>query len=666
MSAAPPPPPPPTAPLTPPGDTTAAATGSQPAFIVKGETADDATFEFKDVKDAQLSVRTIVSRYLGSPQSRLFAADKLHMILGRLRCLHHSVEQYNRGLADGSPSFLGYWRRHTLDQLSGFGFQVTHASQAIRIAGLAELVARLEELFADQIAAQREMIRNGFITFDALGELYRPGIPLQGRTSLGGTPGVFMLVESYYEERRSLVGMEKSFHFTLEFVASVGEHFTVVRFTEVLSGWTGVRSRPINELTYTPLSSDDFDTIRQRGENYVRFAGAKGSQYLGYGPYTFFLHGSTGRASGSTAKLASTGGSQLTKGGRVVLDVVRGAQLGHHASQGGDEPTLALVQMAGRYRRWRNTHSGAGSAGGAASGGGAEPMTLWDTVPDDFLLYCWPALVGFSFTAKGWGHVLVSGLEPIKFHDQAFDQLVLAPERKQLIRALVRFGGEENTEDIVGGKRGGSIFLLHGPPGVGKTLTAEAISEVLRRPLYYVSMGELGTTPEEMETRLGDVLELCAGWNALTLLDEADVFLETRTSADLVRSAMVCVMLKLLEYHPGILFLTTNRVKSFDPAFESRVTVALRYENLDPAARCQIWRNLLAKVTGVEVATDIRVEELGKHALNGRQIKNAVRLAVALAREREASVTHDILETTLGITNIGREEMLADDSWKGT
>lgn len=45
---------------------------------------------------------------------------------------------------------------------------------------------------------------------------------------------------------------------------------------------------------------------------------------------------------------------------------------------------------------------------------------------------------------------------------------------------LDKFG--EQFEDIIQGKRGGSIFLLHGPPGVGKTLTAEAIAEVLHRP----------------------------------------------------------------------------------------------------------------------------------------------------------------------------------------
>ena len=93
-------------------------------------------------------------------------------------------------------------------------------------------------------------------------------------------------------------------------------------------------------------------------------------------------------------------------------------------------------------------------------------------------IYCWPALVGFSFSAKAWGHVLVSGLEPIRFQDQAFEQLVLSEERKQLIRALIRFGGsgEDGTQDIVEGKSGGTIILLHGPSEEEKALMVEAIA----------------------------------------------------------------------------------------------------------------------------------------------------------------------------------------------
>lgn len=65
------------------------------------------------------------------------------------------------------------------------------------------------------------------------------------------------------------------------------------------------------------------------------------------------------------------------------------------------------------------------------------------------------------------------------------------------------------------------------------------------------------------------------------------IFLEKRSDTDVLRNAMVGVFLRKLEYHQGVLFLTTNRVKSFDPAFNSRINVALRYDDLDKDARRQ-------------------------------------------------------------------------------
>jgi len=83
--------------------------------------------------------------------------------------------------------------------------------------------------------------------------------------------------------------------------------------------------------------------------------------------------------------------------------------------------------------------------------------------------------------------------------------------------------------DIISGKGGGCIFLLHGNPGVGKTLTAEAVSEHLHIPLYMVTVGELGVTPDVLEKNLQNILELAGIWGSAILLDEADIFLEKRS-----------------------------------------------------------------------------------------------------------------------------------------
>jgi len=113
---------------------------------------------------------------------------------------------------------------------------------------------------------------------------------------------------------------------------------------------------------------------------------------------------------------------------------------------------------------------------------------------------------------------------------------------------------------------------------------------MLHRPLYSVSIGQLGTKPDELEEKLGDILDLCSRWDSLILLDECDIFIEKRsTEGSLERNAMTSIMLRLVEYFKGVLFLTSNRVDSLDPAFKTRITLALKYDALDLEARRQVW-----------------------------------------------------------------------------
>ena len=78
-----------------------------------------------------------------------------------------------------------------------------------------------------------------------------------------------------------------------------------------------------------------------------------------------------------------------------------------------------------------------------------------------------------------------------------------------------------------------------GPPGVGKTLTAECIADLYERPLYSVTSGDLGTDPKDIEAKLHKIFDYAVKWNAVLLLDEADVFLAERNLEDLSRNALV-------------------------------------------------------------------------------------------------------------------------------
>ena len=69
----------------------------------------------------------------------------------------------------------------------------------------------------------------------------------------------------------------------------------------------------------------------------------------------------------------------------------------------------------------------------------------------------------------------------------------------------------------------------------------------LRKPLYIVSAGELGTDPFTLDKALTKIFALVPVWNTVVLIDEADVFLEERGVASVERNAMVAVFLRQLE-----------------------------------------------------------------------------------------------------------------------
>lgn len=160
---------------------------------------------------------------------------------------------------------------------------------------------------------------------------------------------------------------------------------------------------------------------------------------------------------------------------------------------------------------------------------------------EEQLLLCAPYVRGFLLRRKEWGKFCVDGIRDIAWNEEAFESLVLPNNEKDLLLAFAegQANGNAKFDDFIQGKGKGIIMLLSGAPGVGKTLTAESVAETMRVPLYVMSAGELGTYSENLERVLKDVLDKCAMWKAILLLDEADVFLEARSTSDLQRNAMV-------------------------------------------------------------------------------------------------------------------------------
>jgi len=230
-----------------------------------------------------------------------------------------------------------------------------------------------------------------------------------------------------------------------------------------------------------------------------------------------------------------------------------------------------------------------------------------------------------------WVHV--DTMEPYQYKPDLKHKLVLPPEQTDLIDILTA-EMDVLMDDIVAGKSGGTTVLCAGPAGVGKTLTAEVYSEIIRRPLYRVHSGQLGLNVGSMETALREVLTRAQRWGAVMLIDEADVYIKRRDD-DMTMNAVVGVFLRVLEYFNGLLFLTTNRVDDIDEAIISRCIAMIKYYPPDREARRKIWR-----VMADQFALDVDDALIGRlvdlfPAATGRDIKGLAKLVAKFCHQKQ-------------------------------
>jgi hypothetical protein len=112
---------------------------------------------------------------------------------------------------------------------------------------------------------------------------------------------------------------------------------------------------------------------------------------------------------------------------------------------------------------------------------------------------------------------------------------------------------------------------------VGKTSTAETIAVAARKPLFSISVADVGTKAKHVESNLSRIFALATSWQAILLMyesnlipscrtllklipitassDEADVFLESRgrgASASTDRNALVSGSLPTSPSHRDI------------------------------------------------------------------------------------------------------------------
>lgn len=261
-----------------------------------------------------------------------------------------------------------------------------------------------------------------------------------------------------------------------------------------------------------------------------------------------------------------------------------------------------------------------------------------------------PYIFIFNLRVDRYMEVSSTCLKPYVYRTD-MDGLIVLPEETRDILDIVLKSDIAAESDVVEGKSGGLAILASGDPGTGKTLTAEVTAEMMQKPLYRVHSSQLGITAPELEKNLQDVLSRAERWEAILLLDEADVYIHKR-GKDLNQAAVVGVWLRLLEYYNGILFMTSNRATIVDDAILSRLAVHIKYFKPVTEDLKKIWtllaHELDAKITPANIDKIVEVYS----TVSGRDVKNLIKLAKRYSAKKEVPITVDVIKKIAKYKNV--------------
>ena len=196
----------------------------------------------------------------------------------------------------------------------------------------------------------------------------------------------------------------------------------------------------------------------------------------------------------------------------------------------------------------------------------------------------------------------------------------------------------------------GVTINLMGPPGVGKSRTAEAMAGELGKGFLQLTAGDIesrfmGQTPRNLKA----AFQVAADVGAVLFFDEADSLFGKRASdvtqgVDHEVNVTKSALLVEVERFPGVMIIATNFPQNFDRAFLRRLTHNVRVRLPDQEARRRLWDLHVPAGVPLDGHREGFLEEISvlSEGLSGGDILTAMRLvlpAVALTRGAEGPMT---------------------------
>ncbi|MFZ5446330.1 MAG: AAA family ATPase [Myxococcota bacterium] len=230
-----------------------------------------------------------------------------------------------------------------------------------------------------------------------------------------------------------------------------------------------------------------------------------------------------------------------------------------------------------------------------------------------------------------------------------WDELVLLPDAQAKLREAVGRLTHQATVlekwGLARSKAGarGVRMLFTGPPGTGKSLSAEVVAHALGVDVLTVDISRVVSKwLGETEKNLAALFDAAERAQAVLFFDEADALFGARTEVsdahDRYANLETAYLLARLERFEGLAILATNLKDNIDPAFLRRIEFVVDFEEPGLRERCGLWRAHLPK--DVPLHDDVDLDELAAfYPLVGALIRNAAMAAAFLAARADSPIT---------------------------
>ena len=221
-----------------------------------------------------------------------------------------------------------------------------------------------------------------------------------------------------------------------------------------------------------------------------------------------------------------------------------------------------------------------------------------------------------------------------------WNDIVLPPDQISILKELVAMVRNRPTvlESWAVGKKlvpsSGVTTMFAGPPGTGKTMSAEVVAAQLELDLYKIDLSSMVSKYiGETEKNLEKIFREAERSNAILFFDEADAIFgkrgDVRDANDRYANIEVSYLLQRMEAYDGVTILATNLRSNLDEAFTRRLQFVVDFPFPDEQYRLILWRNLFPESVPHE---SIDFESLARRfKLSGGNIRNVIVAACYLA-----------------------------------